>query len=1053
MKKLYYEAFTSSRRIELVKECAKYINSGVKAFYILPSREAMFDTRRLFTKELGGIFGCHVFGFDDLERFILGKSLNEVKVISDVEERILLKHVLKVLPESTLFDKVKDKPGFLQLLIQTIRQFKRLNISPDDFLSRTSGFNGDLMKRCEGFQYIYSGYERIKAEKGFIDIDDVSLRAVDACTSTRIFEGSGIIVVDGFINIDPVNIKLIKNIQQEHPGISVYVNIPFRNKNNEQFLIDEVIRDFEKMSFEIIEGEEHLSISVNPCIQSISHYIYSGECNVKANSENLKIYNSPCIDHEIRLVAGKVKELIQDDLINPSGIAVVTAEAESYKTKIIEVFGEYGIPVNVKHQSKLSSIPMIKDTMALWRLGLPDEYHNAFISIVTSKYMLPIEVLSERGFETDRLFIIGENILKNKEQGSCFEAFLSEYIENSKDELSREAMKGYINAVCVFEKILQEQPLGAIEGFKVFLETIQIERKTCALYREGLLDGKLWLRDMEAVSEVSKLFDQLYQAYEEYSFDKTSIEPEDLIRDIFDLLAGLETGDISRDSNGVRFIPPDLARGQTYDTVFVVGVNEGTFPAAGSKVRLFDKYETKELFSIGINLGSSEWELEREKIRFNSCVASARNRLYLSYRTADEDGAVMIASPFMDELISILDKESKIEVVENLVTMRDRVSFRGEPYSVNESVKRTSSHLRNNAIPEKNIISREVQNKLKYPAHAADIEFAREFGTEYDAYDGKLKYPVLAQQDVGYGFSASQLNSYSRCPFTYFAQRVLDLVVEDDSIKEMLDTGTFYHAVLNAYHLGNQNPCEPDIERLNAIFKELAGQLTFDSVPVVIKRFIMEELLLALQNFIIHDAENISRYYETTGCILKPVMLEEPFKMTIGKENSILKGVADRVDLEVDHKGSYTGRFIIYDYKKGGIKGIKECIEGSDFQLPLYYNAFKNILKDKFNIDQPECVALLYYSIEKLEWNGIIRKDIKKALFEARKGTKSTPEKANMEVVLSWAGNEANTVINSIRKGHFMTPRECPASSMFGCLYSGMCRYDRTRLAQKVGAL
>ena len=180
MKKLYYEAFTSSRRIELVKECAKYINSGVKAFYILPSREAMFDTRRLFTKELGGIFGCHVFGFDDLERFILGKSLNEVKVISDVEERILLKHVIKVLPESTLFDKVKDKPGFLQLLIQTIRQFKRLNISPDDFLSRTSGFNGDLMKRCEGFQYIYSGYERIKAEKGFIDIDDVSLRAVDA---------------------------------------------------------------------------------------------------------------------------------------------------------------------------------------------------------------------------------------------------------------------------------------------------------------------------------------------------------------------------------------------------------------------------------------------------------------------------------------------------------------------------------------------------------------------------------------------------------------------------------------------------------------------------------------------------------------------------------------------------------------------------------------------------------------------------------------------------------------------------------------------------------
>ena len=245
----------------------------------------------------------------------------------------------------------------------------------------------------------------------------------------------------------------------------------------------------------------------------------------------------------------------------------------------------------------------------------------------------------------------------------------------------------------------------------------------------------------------------------------------------------------------------------------------------------------------------------------------------------------------------------------------------------------------------------------------------------------------------------------------------------------------------------------PDIERLDTIFNEMSGQLTFDSIPVPLKKYIMEELLMVLRNFIIHDAENMSRYYQTTGCTLKPVMLEEPFKMTIGKENSILKGVADRVDLELDSKGAYTGRFIIYDYKKGSIRSIKECIEGDDFQLPLYYSAFNNIIKERFHIGQPECLSLLYYSIEKLDWNGIIRKDIKKALFEGRKGTKSTPDKANMEVVLSWAGNEATSIINNIRKGYFMLPKECPASSMFGCLYSGICRYDRTRLAQKEGVL
>jgi ATP-dependent helicase/nuclease subunit B len=1053
MKKLYYDSFNSNRRTELVKECVRYINNGSKVFYILPSREAMFDVRRLFTKELGGIFGFHVFGFDDLEKLILGKSINDAKIISDLQERMILKHVLKELSEDTLFDKVKSKPGFLDLLIHTIRKLKRLHVSPEEFLSRTAELKGNLLKKCEGFQSIYSGYEKIKAERGLIDIDDISMKAVKACPNTKLFENTAIIVVDGFINIDPVNIKLLNTIQQEYPDISIYANIPFRNRNNEQFLMDEVIKDLKQMGFETIEHDCSVGISVNPCFQSLAHHIYSGDGNIKADVNNLRILNSPCMDYEIRITAGKAKELIQDHGVKPSDIAVICTDMENYKPRVIPIFEEYGVHISVKGKNKLLSIPVIKDSMALWRLGLYKEYSAALISIVTSKYLLPVEVRSDGGFETDKLYKLSERILKNDVQGNRFEAFLDEYIKNTENESSKEAMKRYIEAVCIFEKALGGQPLDTLRAFLEFLDTVQIDRNISLLYSEGLLNEKLWLRDIEALIELSEFFNQLNQGYKEYSFRQTDIELESLIKDIFDMIAGAETEDITRDTSGVRFILPDLVRGQTYDTVFILGANEGSFPVAGNKAELFYVNEMNELSKIGIELSTSEWELEREKLRFNACMASARNRLYISYRTADEDGGVMIASPFIDEVVSILDKESKEKVFEKPISMRDRVSYKNNPCSTSEVVKRTSTLSRNSIPFEKGIISREVQERLQYPLHVSTMEFSRELGSGFNAYDGKLENPVLAQQDASYGFSASQLNSYSRCPFTYFAQRVLDLTVEDDNIKEMLDTGTFYHAVLHAYHLGNQKPCEPNIKRLNSIFNEMSGQLTFDSVPVPLKKLILEELLMVLRNFIIHDAENMSRYYQTTGYTLKPVMLEEPFKMTIGKGRNILKGVADRVDLEVNERGSYTGRFIIYDYKKGSIKSIKECIEGDDFQLPLYYAAFKNIIKEKFNIEQPECLALLYYSIEKLDWNGIIRKDIKRALFEGRKGTKSTPDKANMEVVLTWAGNEAVNVIDSIRKGYFMPPKDCPASSMFGCLYSGICRYDRTRLAQKEGVL
>lgn len=108
-------------------------------------------------------------------------------------------------------------------------------------------------------------------------------------------------------------------------------------------------------------------------------------------------------------------------------------------------------------------------------------------------------------------------------------------------------------------------------------------------------------------------------------------------------------------------------------------------------------------------MSNSEWELEREKLRFNACMASARNRLYLSYRTADEDGSVMIASPFIDEIVSILDKESKGKVIEKPVSMRDRVSFRGETWSISEAVKAINTHSRNNTAFDKSVITQEVR--------------------------------------------------------------------------------------------------------------------------------------------------------------------------------------------------------------------------------------------------------------------------------------------------------------------------------------------------------
>ena len=73
----------------------------------------------------------------------------------------------------------------------------------------------------------------------------------------------------------------------------------------------------------------------------------------------------------------------------------------------------------------------------------------------------------------------------------------------------------------------------------------------------------------------------------------------------------------------------------------------------------------------------------------------------------------------------------------------------------------------------------------------------------------------------------------------------------------------------------DHDPRIPDIERLNGIFYELAEQLNLSSFTL--KGICIRRAAAGLESFIRHDAENMKRYYETTGFVLKPVMLEERF--------------------------------------------------------------------------------------------------------------------------------------------------------------------------------
>ena len=137
----------------------------------------------------------------------------------------------------------------------TIRLLKRSYISPDEFLSRTETLEGNFFPNANVFTKFIRIMKTLRHKKGIMDLDDISIKAVEASRRARIFEDIGIIVIDGFINIDPVNLNLVRNIMNNHPDIPIHVNVPFKNFHNQEFVLYEIIKNFEELGFERVEDQ------------------------------------------------------------------------------------------------------------------------------------------------------------------------------------------------------------------------------------------------------------------------------------------------------------------------------------------------------------------------------------------------------------------------------------------------------------------------------------------------------------------------------------------------------------------------------------------------------------------------------------------------------------------------------------------------------------------------------------------------------------------------------------------------------------------------------
>lgn len=404
---------------------------------------------------------------------------------------------------------------------------------------------------------------------------------------------------------------------------------------------------------------------------------------------------------------------------------------------------------------------------------------------------------------------------------------------------------------------------------------------------------------------------------------------------------------------GVRVLDAMDARGESFRVLFLLGLQEGSFPRQIREDPLLPDGVRQALRdAAGYRLQPKLGGYDEERLLFHLLATSASERLYCVYQRSDEDGKALVPSLYLRDLCAAAGRDLE-SCVQRRVPRQPLVKLEElarEDISL-LAPKEASLLLARQGAPEGGLFAplREFVPSFAFPGlYQGGLEVVRELNRtgEPGDCDGLLRPPVefLSALDAR-GLSPSAVAEFRGCPFKVFASRLLGLREEDapSSSGELnpRQKGLLYHSILERFYKmldadGFWNgPDEADWRgRLEDCLRETLprdGWRGFGVHPVLWMS-LTERMRVHLERTIALDIARI----RSDG--LQPRDFERALTATV--DGIMLTGKLDRIDR--DRAGT---RYRIVDYKtsfhKGSLKGLAEKL--IEVQAPLYLGLAESV--------------------------------------------------------------------------------------------------------------
>ena len=928
------------------QEIAKEIEKNEKIFLITPEQFSFTAEKKLMEAvKTEAVLQAEVIHLSRLAKRVIKEIGIKDDRMTKCGKAMLISHILTTQKKELKY--LSKSEENIDLAISSITELKKHGVTVERLKEQIEKTENIYLKtKLQDISIIYEQYDE-QIKQSYIDEADELTILAQNIEKIEWLKNS-IIYIDEFAGFTYSEYHVIKELIKYAKQVNITITVDdlgqTLNPDTDIFYANKITV---KKLQEIVEQNElkqekpikltEIKRFKTPELKYIEGHLFKTQSTkYEQKVENLSMFLAKNQYTEIEYIAKEITKLVKEKNKRYNDIAIITKNIQNYSNLAKVIFEKYDIPIFIDEKRELSQNIIIQYVLSIFEI-LQKNYSKESVFQYAKMGFLDIEQGDIFKLEN---YCTKWGIKQNK-----FKKDFVYELEDNKQEVEyyNELRKRIIEPIeKLRQKIRKEKTAKAVTlAIYEFLEEQKIEEKISLKMQELKQKNR-----EDLVQEYKESYEILINVLDEIVkiFKDENITINQYSNILKQGLKASSLGKIPGTQDQVIMGDVDRSRSHKVDTIFIIGLNDGVYPSINKSEGFLGDEDREYLKEQGIELAKGTLEnLYDDNFNIYKAFTTAERELHLSYSSADTEGGALRPSIYITKIKKMFPnlKETSDVITQKYEITNQKATYEAlieklakiQEKELEPEWKETYRYFENEAS-WKNKLEKDLQG-LSYTNIPQNIETT----TIEKLYGNVLKTSV------------SKLETYKKCPFSYFLKYGLNLKQKEELKIQNFDTGSFMHEIIDLFfnQVKEENIKLTELlgegEKIRKIVNQIVetkldyGKYRFTATvkyKILIQR--LERMVTKALKYIVESLVYSDFNVEGTEVEFDNGKEYKPIEITLENGKRIeIRGKIDRVDIARTSDGNYLR---IIDYKSSARNvDLNEVYAGISIQLLTYLDA------------------------------------------------------------------------------------------------------------------